>query len=394
MFSLGIIFFSLSQYLFPPASQVLQLLHFFFGAGCVLAPGMVWLCYSEFGMSGPNMLTTVYRAAAVLSVLVGLMFVGVLVLSGRRRGVGGGGSSPGTGSMLEEGLLSEQAAERRSVPPREQNFDLLHADRGGLSVGNGANGHLPVTTTLAGIQKDGDPPTTSGSKSGEPIPEGPENHEAVDALLEDPSDLLRTVLLFSFLFFYVGLETGYGSWICAYGQLGPLQLSPADGASLSAVYWTGFVLGRLGGVLLAGICRWQSEALLSAFLRLALGACVGLLGCSWAISGRTAAGALPYSGLAKKTKFAVLGGVVRPSSEVLVFGLLTAEPTMSEQRVQRSLFVRFFPESFHLSPIFHHVLLSHTWFCPLEDDLCHALTDISRERFLQRVYVKTCSKAQ
>jgi fucose permease len=64
------------------------------------------------------------------------------------------------------------------------------------------------------------------------------------------------LLVVVLLFLYVGLETGFGGWAYSFAQQGA-ALSAGAAASVVAVYWTSFTLGRLAAGLVA---RWVPGA--------------------------------------------------------------------------------------------------------------------------------------
>jgi FHS family Na+ dependent glucose MFS transporter 1 len=70
--------------------------------------------------------------------------------------------------------------------------------------------------------------------------------------LERRSEVGRSgvLLLAVFLFFYVGVEVGYGGWLYTYGLKLNLE-SEVSGAYLTSVFWGTFTLGRLLSVPLS-----------------------------------------------------------------------------------------------------------------------------------------------
>lgn len=66
------------------------------------------------------------------------------------------------------------------------------------------------------------------------------------------------VLVAAFFFLYVGAEAGYGGWVFTYAKsanFGPLNLTDATAAYLTAAFWGALTLGRLFSIPLAARLR-------------------------------------------------------------------------------------------------------------------------------------------
>lgn len=92
---------------------------------------------------------------------------------------------------------------------------------------------------------------------------------------EDRKDVLGSgiLLLAVFLFFYVGVEVGFGGWIFTYGLKLNLE-SEVSGAYLTSVFWGTFTLGRLLSVPLSD--RLSPGKMLAADLTVGTGALLAL----------------------------------------------------------------------------------------------------------------------
>lgn len=90
----------------------------------------------------------------------------------------------------------------------------------------------------------------------------------------------RILLLSIFLFFYVGVEVGYGGWLYTYGLKLNLE-TEVSGAYLTSVFWGTFTLGRLLSVPLSD--RISPRKMLAADLAVGAG---GLLILALAPPGR------------------------------------------------------------------------------------------------------------
>ncbi len=112
--------------------------------------------------------------------------------------------------------------------------------------------------------------------------------EQNDFEIENPEDvvsmkqslcyrILLLTLLFNFMFFYVGLEVAFGSFIFTVAVKGELQFSKQKAALLTSVFWGTFAFTRLFSVLLALVktpASWMmtgnmSGSLLAASIMLA-----------------------------------------------------------------------------------------------------------------------------